>query len=296
MTSSLNLISGTPIAVAGTKTHPSPPHRNSVTCNIHDSVSCTAVQIIMRPTASVSKRQKTTPLRRKSCLQCAKSKVRCSLERPSCARCIAAGRQCRYAAPADVASSTTSTRPSVLPIQSIATPVSLSTTLTDPADISPFEQTLHGVVPPSTPDQATNVPEIENHEDPLVDFSNLALVPLDDADQIRDRWLRPFLAVPEQVSKSFHPFTLQYISCVLRTYPKQMAGNKCVPPIVHPMQMSERNTPVALANCYSLVRLWHHRAEGSEAIVADTIQREMNRLAHDVRSPCWLQPCFFHPQ
>jgi hypothetical protein len=52
-----------------------------------------------------------------------------------------------------------------------------------------------------------------------------------------------------------------------------------VPPIIHPMQLAPEYRGVALANCYSLVRLWHHSAAGSEHMVAETIQREMERLA-----------------
>ncbi|KAM6527357.1 hypothetical protein FSOLCH5_003426 [Fusarium solani] len=59
-----------------------------------------------------------------------------------------------------------------------------------------------------------------------------------------------------------------------------MAGDG-IPPMIHPMQLSD-GIPTALANCYSLVRLWHHRAGGSEGIVAETVGREMDRLAqHD---------------
>lgn len=41
-------------------------------------------------------------------------------------------------------------------------------------------------------------------------FAILDLVPLAGADQIRDRWLRPFLAVTgqQEVPKEFHPYTL----------------------------------------------------------------------------------------
>jgi hypothetical protein len=113
-----------------------------------------------------------------------------------------------------------------------------------------------------------------------LDFSKLDLVPLDSAEQIRDRWLRPFLNSGEQQTpKAFHPYTLQYISCVLRTYPKLMIMEDGVPPIIHPMQVFNRKGSAALANCFSLVRLWHHSAVGSEDIVAETIQREMERLA-----------------
>jgi hypothetical protein len=225
-------------------------------------------------------KQRSTPSRKKSCLQCARSKVRCGLERPCCARCVAANRQCRYATPAEDPSSPVVSRDSVPPIQSLETPTSFSTAFTDPTDA-----TLVGAIAGSHPTPLplpTQPPTAASSPGVSLDFSNLDLVPLADADQIRDRWLRPFLAFGEQTPKAFHPYTLQYISCVLRTYPKLMVRENGVPPIIHPMQLSNGNSSVALANCYSLVRLWHHSAAGSEHIVAETIQREMARLANYV--------------
>lgn len=40
--------------------------------------------------------------------------------------------------------------------------------------------------------------------------------------------------------------------------------------------------PRALANCYSLVRLWQQAVPGSEAMVVSTLEREMERLAEEV--------------
>lgn len=231
----------------------------------------------MNSTNTSPPRQKSRFTRKKSCLKCTKSKVRCDLQRPACARCVAAKIQCRYTAPGQGPPSNVASRQILPPLQSVATPVSLSNTLTDYTDAA-----LEGPVigSQSTGLQPTaQLPTSGNHGNasPL-DFSSLDLVPLADADQVRLRWMRPFLAVGEQPVKTFHPFTLQYISCVLRAYPKQMTEDNGVPPIIHPMQVSEGSTAVALANCYSLVRLWHHRAPGSEEVVAETIQREMSRL------------------
>ena len=258
--------------------------RNSVTLHgptaihHHHHQSAILPPRIMKST----REQRSTPSRKKSCLQCAKSKVRCGLERPYCDRCVAANRQCRYATAAEDPSSPVGSRHSAPPIQSVATPASLSTAFTDPTDA-----TLVGTTAGSHPTPLpfpTQPPTTADCPGVFLDFSNLDLVPLVDADQIRSRWLRPFLAVGEQVPKAFHPYTLQYIRCVLRTYPKQMVEKNGVPPIIHPMQISDGNSSVALANCYSLVRLWHHRAAGSEHIVAETVQREMERVANYVLS------------
>ncbi|KAJ6442626.1 C6 finger domain-containingprotein [Purpureocillium lavendulum] len=231
---------------------------------------------------------RSTPSRKKSCLPCARAKVRCGLERPSCARCVASKRQCAYATAAPRSPTARAASPTDIPVQappspnpraaaltSIATPASLSTVFTDAADATAATASAFSESPahPPAPRQS------QRRDGEALNFALLDLVPLAGADQIRDRWLRPFLAVTDQqeVPKAFHPYTLQYMSCVLRTYPKQMADGE--PPFLHPMQLTGEH--VVLANCYSLARLWHNRAVGSEAIVADTVRREMDRLAHD---------------
>jgi hypothetical protein len=217
--------------------------------------------------------QRPTPSRKKSCLPCARSKVRCDLERPSCARCVASNRPCQYAT-ADGPSTPAAPRRVGAPTSN-ATPASLSTIFTGPAEADYAEPCVTRQTPAPTQDVAPQTCHLTS-----LDFSHLDLVPLANADHIRDRWLRPFLDVGDRVPKAFQPYTLQYMSCVLRTYPKQMAGDD-VSPMIHPMQLSD-GTPTALANCYSLVRLWHHRADGSEGIVAETVGREMDRLAQYV--------------
>ena len=235
-------------------------------------------------------KQGSTHLRKKSCLPCAKSKVRCNLERPSCSRCVATNRTCEYPIRAEDSSTPASSRDSrrsvplsrgtTAPAQNTATPPSLPNILTGLADTT--------ILGPTPGDQTEEQPLLEQplsappYQSPSLDFSNLDIVPFANADNIKDRSLRPFLAVEEQVPKAFHPFTLQYITCILRTYVRQIAG-KCVPPIIHPMQVSGGITSIALANCYSLVQLWHHHEAGSEAMVSETIQREMDRLASHVR-------------
>lgn len=241
----------------------------------------------MNSTSTSSPQQKSRPPRKKSCLNCSKSKLRCDLQRPVCGRCVAAKKQCRYVAlpqgpSAPLTTPNAASRQSLSPLQSIATPISLPNTLTDHTDtgldgsILGSQSTITHWTTPRRPAQSSRS---ENHGDAFsLDFSNLDLLPLGDAEQIRLRWMRPFFTIGDQPLKTFHPYTLQYITCVLRAYPKQMTEDNGLPPIIHPMQMAKGRTPVTLANCYSLIRLWHHRAPGSDDIVAGTIQREMNRL------------------
>ncbi|PHH67135.1 hypothetical protein CDD81_2904 [Ophiocordyceps australis] len=189
-------------------------------------------------------KQKTPTTRRKACHDCARSKVRCSLQRPSCSNCASAGRVCRYATPAEPGSSN-----------------------------GPLE--MHSR-------HATR--------DQLLDFSKLDLAPFDDAEQIRQGWMRSFLATPEQAEKTMHDYTLQYIGRILCVYAKQMALKAHGPPMLHATQMAEGQRHVDIANCSSLVRLWLNRASGSESMVAEAVKREMERLSLAHGPDCSASP------
>lgn len=118
-----------------------------------------------------------------------------------------------------------------------------------------------------------------------LDFSNPHLVPLRDPESIRDKWIGSWLVATsdfEQVPKSYNPFTVQFMARVLGTYPQRMVEDGGVPPFIHAMQIISRGghhtISEALANCYSLVRMSNSRVPGSESMVAEAIQREMDRL------------------
>lgn len=117
----------------------------------------------------------------------------------------------------------------------------------------------------------------------VLDFTNLDLVPVADSVEIQNRWLKSFFASGDEIPrKHFHPHTIQFALCVLGSYPKYMLRDGGVPPFIHPLQADRRWLPMPLANCFSLVRLWETRVHGSEAIVMDTVKREMERLLSEV--------------
>ena len=62
-----------------------------------------------------------------------------------------------------------------------------------------------------------------------------------------------------------------------------MLRDEEVPPIIHRLQVVGRRMPRALANCYSLARMWEQAAVGSEALVIETVEKEMERLENEVR-------------
>jgi hypothetical protein len=118
-------------------------------------------------------------------------------------------------------------------------------------------------------------------------FTDIDLTPRLNAVDIRDRWLRPYLLPPlgrDEIPKAYHPFTLQYISIILKTYPRYMMKDGGFPPIIHHTQVNPNRMPQALANCYSLVRMWEQAAPGSETMVMGTVEGEMERLASETTS------------
>lgn len=135
---------------------------------------------------------------------------------------------------------------------------------------------------------AQNQPQTRPERDKETEFDLqvVELAPSANAGDIRDRWLRPYvlpLTEGEEIPKAYHPFTLQYIARILCTYPRCMQKDGGLPPIIHRAQIVGREMPRALANCYSLVRMWEQAVPGSETMVVSIVENEMRRLAEEVR-------------
>jgi hypothetical protein len=183
---------------------------------------------------------------------------RCSLEKPTCSRCRATVRFCEYSAPV------------------------LDSTPEMPIRI-PYDSPTGGL-PYLRKHFQRGVVSSSNEKEEL-DFSTAHLVPNPNAENIRHRWLKPYIVTPaghDETPKVYHPSTIQYISQTLSTYPRHMLSDEEVPPVIHSAQIRGENIPVALANCYSLVRMWERIVPGSEGLVVNTLAKEMNRLAEEV--------------
>lgn len=235
------------------------------------------------------RRRKETPARKKACKQCTQAKVRCGHQRPRCSRCVSRNLDCEYfTSPGRSSTSLNTAGPELLD-----TPVSLSNTST--FDTVPFpvastsaqvagtsSTTTSPASHPLTSPISRHAP-VSEADASVLDFTNFDLVPVADSVEIQNRWLKSFFSSGDQIPrKHFHPHTIQFASCVLRSYPKYMLRDGGMPPFIHPLQVDRRWLPVPLANCYSLVRLWETRVQGSEAIVIDTVKREMERLLSEV--------------
>ncbi|KNG80924.1 C6 finger domain protein [Aspergillus nomiae NRRL 13137] len=240
---------------------------------------------------SESHHPKQRPPRKKACNSCTKSKVRCSLEKPACSRCRSTGRVCEYSAsaltqdsPPGEGSLTENAGAAVYPSSAV-----YSTPRFDSTSAMPIPLPLA-----STPSSTAWSPSSHFHvrrqatsgwrDGDGLDFRTVDLVPSANAEDIRDRWLRPYILPPlgqDEIPKVYHPYTLQYISRILSTYPRFMLKDKDVPPIIHRSQIERKELPRSLANCYSLVRMWEQAVPGSEMMVMSTLEKEMERLAEE---------------
>jgi len=234
-----------------------------------------------------SKLTRKAPARKKACKQCTQAKARCGHERPRCSRCISRNLDCQYFTPEDECQYLNNFSHNTQAAEHLerqrqtravfgTTPLSLNSPL-DPGAVASVDNIL--LLNNPAPSSRHNNRALEASS---LDFSDLDLVPITDSAKIRNRWLESFLPSEDQVPKTFHPYTVQFLTCVLGTYPKYMLRQGGIPPIIHPLQVEGQQLPLPLANCYSLVRMWETRARGSEAIVTATVQREMERLLEEV--------------
>ncbi|PYH70935.1 Zn(II)2Cys6 transcription factor domain-containing protein [Aspergillus vadensis CBS 113365] len=202
-------------------------------------------------------KSQSRPPRRKACSNCIKSKVRCTLDRPACSRCRVTGRNCDYG----------------------------TTTLALGQRNFSRLQEGHSGEAGSLESQSVTSPSVPEFTSRGLNFEAINLTPSSIAEDIRDRWLRPFFLPAHgrsETPKVCHPYTLQFLARILKTYPRYMLRDGRPPPIIHHVQVTENKTPRALANCYSLVRMWEQAVPGSEEIVMNTVAREMERLASEV--------------
>jgi hypothetical protein len=114
---------------------------------------------------------------------------------------------------------------------------------------------------------------------PNLNFEIQDLVPMPNADEILDRWTRPYLNKdPAFVLKTFHPFTVQYTIRVLKSYVARLKSS-AIPPFIHHQQVSG-GLPQTLSICFSLVHSWLNRNSGNENMIKRKIAQEM-RSVHD---------------
>lgn len=111
----------------------------------------------------------------------------------------------------------------------------------------------------------------------IFDFSRLDLVCPINVDDIRNRWLNPYIPGAGQEIKHYPDLITRFIYRVLKSYAAVAARGRDTLPFIHPAQMK---TPGShLTTCLSLVRISENPLPGSEETAAIIIQREMENIA-----------------
>jgi hypothetical protein len=140
----------------------------------------------------------------------------------------------------------------------------------------------------STPSFATggysSIPVPENSgrnsaKDPKeLDFSSLELICPINADEITNRWLNPYVPVPGQVIKDYHPRISDLIFRILKSYVNSAIRGNGFPPFLHSSQVMASSLSLPLANCLSFVRVCQKLHRGSEGAAVNILHQEMNKI------------------
>ncbi|KAJ5452491.1 hypothetical protein N7445_000674 [Penicillium cf. griseofulvum] len=206
--------------------------------------------------------------RKKACRKCVQAKSACDLTKPKCKRCRDRGTSCEYPALIESKSGNTENQYTTVDVSGLSTTsdsISLDSSwprslVNSAADVSTIAD--NG---PARPDS-----------DVALDFQQIHLAPMTDAEEIRDRWLRPYiLGSTGQEPKQLNAHTIQYLTCVLKSYLRNLL-NLTAPPFLHSMQLG--TYPPVLAYCFTLVRTWLTRIPGCEHMILGTIREEMGRI------------------
>lgn len=237
---------------------------------------------------------KTTVPRKKACQQCTVAKVRCDLKRPQCSRCGTRQMACVYAVDlAPVPSRGESNGVHHYNRGGVSIPRSVQSSNSPGSTVS--ENSIRQAEPVRYPPNS----ELMSHRrhashdgyneywagSPL-NFEDINLICTLDPTLIRNRWLADFIPSLSDPVKVYPPGVSSFVSRVLKTYPSMLLRKGQLPPFIHPSQLAGPDIPTPLANCLSLVRLWDGRVRGSETMVCETIENEMERLYSEVYCCC----------
>ncbi|KUJ19387.1 uncharacterized protein LY89DRAFT_731786 [Mollisia scopiformis] len=114
---------------------------------------------------------------------------------------------------------------------------------------------------------ASELTLIEDEENPLKDKLS----------RIRDRWINPSFKPPSRILQ-VHGASAAFLTHVLKCYPKMMARDGSVPPMIHRLQLTSRTAFVPLVNCLAWTKIWEHRTGSDEAVLLNAMQGELEKL------------------
>ncbi|KAL3455189.1 hypothetical protein BJX64DRAFT_297910 [Aspergillus heterothallicus] len=196
-------------------------------------------------------------VRRKACTQCVTDKTRCSLKRPSCSRCSLRQIPCQYPYPTPDSSTTTSPPP-------------------ESDNTNPSLQ-VEAPVLPEVAQQTSDLPEPP--------------IPASSSSSSSSSFFDTFfpsdsctwdLSLTGDINSLLAPrrdSVALFIFRVLRSWPRILAEEFQTPPLIHHTHVADgKRLPMPLANCFTLVKMWHGRCQGSDEMVHRLIENEVNTL------------------
>ncbi|KIX05970.1 uncharacterized protein Z518_03944 [Rhinocladiella mackenziei CBS 650.93] len=235
--------------------------------------------------------------RQKACQQCVIAKARCDHNARICGRCVQRGLSCIYPRAISSEASTRRTRghddaEPYSPFSASAGGLLLTPEREIPVGDNSMGQTMTGSVlvnncaTTATKAQFPLGPKLhaavrmsaDSKESEALNFSSLDLVCPIDVDSISNRWLNVYIPVPGQALKEYPAHINAFIYRILKSFAAATIGGHGIPPFLHSSQMVDLAISPPLSACLSLVRICQTPLPGSDGVVADILQREMNNL------------------
>lgn len=211
-------------------------------------------------------------IRRKSCIRCAADKARCNLKRPSCSRCSTRQIICQY--------------PTSSPDSPDSPPeCEESTSALQTLDSGIFDALLPALTPWDMLDTSAFLsPPCDSAA--LVPSDNAHVYPPDLMNEIPSSLSLP-RSTAESPAAALANHSMEFIFRVLRSWPRMLAEGFQTPPFMHHSHIANtKSLPQPLANCFTLVKMWHGQCKGAEDMVHQLVVKEVNSLLTKVR---------FHP-
>ena len=223
-------------------------------------------------------------LRRKSCRQCSIAKVRCDLHRPGCSRCILRKETCNYLQGSR--RDQLGARKPQSPLNTDAvTDVQQQTTLD--SDLEPLTTVLFSSDDPLSNGLQQGFDSVNARLDLLdrtpenaTSYPTSATTPT--IDLISDQWLMSMIPTTD-TTPILAKHSMEVLLRVIGSWPRMMAKEFQLPPIIHTSQISGKVLPLPLANCFTITKMWHSQCHGSSNIVRDTVMKEMTTLFENVK-------------
>lgn len=247
-----------------------------------------------------------TASRQKACAPCSAAKTKCDRKPGKCTRCTLRGFSCVYPRAVQSAGSvnnvaddaeadytdpgltsqerSASNRPRMA--RSSCTDIDLGDLASESAQSTALNSTVDTVLS-STEHPMLNDPRHtsllpKTLETP--DFSNAELslssdlcCPID-ADAISNRWLHSYIPLPGQKHKQYSASITAFIFRILKSYVAVTVHGHGHPPFVHTSQVMAIATQPPLSTCLTLVRMCDKPLPGSEEVVVNILQKEMEKL------------------